>query len=116
MSMATPDSQTAQSTQSTQSAESTTAASDSPATQPRSLKERQRDERERLILQEGEALLVEKGYGETSMDEIATRVGVSKGTLYLHFASKEDLVLAIIEKNLRVFTDSMRALSSSSLS
>ena len=76
----------------------------------RSLKERQREERERLILQEGEALIVEKGYSDTSMDDIAARVGVSKGTLYLHFASKEDLILAVMETNLRTFADSMNTI------
>ncbi|MFL5699301.1 MAG: helix-turn-helix domain-containing protein, partial [Ktedonobacteraceae bacterium] len=64
-----------------------------PATMlPRTLKERQRQEREALILQAAEEVLIEKGYHEMSMDEIAARVGISKGTVYLHFASKEDLV------------------------
>jgi TetR/AcrR family transcriptional regulator, fatty acid metabolism regulator protein len=85
----------------------------STATPQRSLKERQREERERLILQAGEALILEKGYNETSMDDIAARVGVSKGTLYLHFASKEDLLLAIMETNLRAFAESMTAIISS---
>ncbi len=64
-----------------------------PATMlPRTLKERQRQEREALILLAAEEVLIEKGYHEMSMDEIAARVGISKGTVYLHFASKEDLV------------------------
>lgn len=69
----------------------------------RPLKERQREERERLILQAADELLLERGYHETSMDDIAARVGVSKGTLYLHFASKEDLVLALLEGHMRAF-------------
>ena len=80
---------------------------------PRSLKERQREERQRLILQAGEELILEKGYSDTAMDDIAARVGVSKGTLYLHFASKEDLLLAIIETNLRAFTETMNSIISS---
>jgi AcrR family transcriptional regulator len=67
----------------------------------RSLKERQRQEREALILQTAEEVLLEKGYYETSMDEIAARVGIAKGTLYLHFARKEDLVCALIERELK---------------
>jgi AcrR family transcriptional regulator len=55
---------------------------------PRSLKDRQREERERLILEAAEELLAEKGYHEMSIDDIAARVGVSKGTVYLHFPSK----------------------------
>lgn len=68
---------------------------------PRSLKEKQRQEREALILQAAEEMLSEKGYYETSIDEIAARVGVAKGTVYLHFASKEELVTAILERKFR---------------
>src|SRR5256712_11178232 len=68
---------------------------------PRTLKERQRQEREALILQAAEEVLIEKGYHETSMDEIAARVGIAKGTVYLHFASKEDLVFALFERDLQ---------------
>ncbi len=67
----------------------------------RSLKERQRQERESLILQATEELLLEKGYYDTSMDDIAARVGIAKGTLYLHFAKKEDLMLAFFEHQLQ---------------
>jgi TetR/AcrR family transcriptional regulator, fatty acid metabolism regulator protein len=68
---------------------------------PRSLKERQRQEREALILQVAEEVLMEKGYYETSIDEIASRVGIAKGTVYLHFPSKEDLIVAIVMKEIR---------------
>ncbi len=70
-----------------------------PVTAPRSLKEKQRQEREDLILEAAEEVLAEKGYYETSIDEIAARVGIAKGTVYLHFPSKEDLVIAILERN-----------------
>jgi TetR/AcrR family transcriptional regulator, fatty acid metabolism regulator protein len=70
-----------------------------PVTAPRSLKEKQRHEREELILQAAEEVLMEKGYYETSIDEIAARVGIAKGTVYLHFPGKEDLVVAILERN-----------------
>ena len=69
----------------------------------RSLKERQRQEREELILQASEEVLLEKGYQDASMDEIAARVGIAKGTLYLHFAGKEDLVIALIEREMQTF-------------
>jgi AcrR family transcriptional regulator len=80
---------------------------------PRSLKDRQREERERLILEAAEELLAEKGYHEMSIDEIAARVGVSKGTVYLHFSSKEELVLAYLGRGMRRFmqeaTDALNA-------
>ena len=69
----------------------------------RSLKERQRQEREELILQASEEVLLEKGYQDASMDEIAARVGIAKGTLYLHFAGKEDLVIALVEREMQTF-------------
>jgi len=69
----------------------------------RSLKERQRQEREELILQASEEVLLEKGYQDASMDEIAARVGIAKGTLYLHFTGKEDLVIALVEREMQAF-------------
>ena len=68
-----------------------------------SLRERQRQERAALILQAAEEVLSEKGYHDTSMDEIAARVGIAKGTVYLHFPSKEDLVFALFERELETF-------------
>lgn len=69
----------------------------------RSLKEKQRQERADLILQAAEAVLAEKGYYDTSMDEIAARVGIAKGTVYLHFPSKEDMVFALFECEMETF-------------
>ncbi len=65
------------------------------------LKEKQRQEREALILKVAEEVLAEKGYRDTSMDEIAARVGIAKGTVYLHFASKEELVVALFERDMQ---------------
>lgn len=76
---------------------------------PRTLKERQRQEREALILQAAEEVLTEKGYHEMSMDEIAARVGIAKGTVYLHFASKEDLVSALFERDMQKFQELLEA-------
>jgi AcrR family transcriptional regulator len=67
------------------------------------LRERQRQEREALILRAAADLFVEKGFHETSMEDIAARVGIAKGTVYLHFASKEDLVIAFCEQGIRKF-------------
>ena len=79
---------------------------DSPATTPRSsLKERQRQERADLILQMAEAVLSEKGYHDTTIDEIAARVGIAKGTVYLHFPSKIDLVVALFDRDANSFLE-----------
>ncbi|GCE25214.1 hypothetical protein KDA_06980 [Dictyobacter alpinus] len=68
---------------------------------PRSLKEKQRQEREALILQVAEEVFLERGYHETSMDEIASRVGIAKGTVYLHFPGKDDLIVAIFARDMQ---------------
>ncbi|CAM4013562.1 TetR/AcrR family transcriptional regulator [Paracidovorax anthurii] len=51
-------------------------------------------------------LFVEKGYAATKVDEVAARAGVSKGTLFLYFPSKEDLFKAVVRHNIgRHFAD-----------
>ncbi|HTK11166.1 MAG TPA: helix-turn-helix domain-containing protein [Ktedonobacteraceae bacterium] len=61
-----------------------------------SLRQKQRQERLELILQAAEQVFVEKGYRDASMDEIAARVGIGTATIYAHFSSKEDLMVAAI--------------------
>lgn len=43
-------------------------------------------------------LFVERGFAATKLDDVAARAGVSKGTLYLYFTSKEELFKAVIEQ------------------
>jgi TetR/AcrR family fatty acid metabolism transcriptional regulator len=76
-----------------------------------SLREIQRREREDLILQAAREVFLEKGYYESSIDEIAARVGVAKGTIYLHFASKEALVIAIVSKSINAFVLEVEAVA-----
>ena len=56
-----------------------------------------KDERRQALL--GAALdeFFEKGFAATRMDDIARRAGLSKGTLYLYFGSKEALFQGLIE-------------------
>jgi AcrR family transcriptional regulator len=42
-----------------------------------------------------EALFLEKGFENTSVDDIVNRLGVAKGLFYYYFDSKEDLLVAI---------------------
>lgn len=65
-----------------------------------SLKEVLRQKRAEYILEVAETVLLEKGYRDASMDEIAARAGVSKGTLYQHFPTKDDLIFALIDQSL----------------
>jgi len=45
-------------------------------------------------------LFVEKGFASTRSEEVAARAGVSKGTLYLYYPSKEALLKAVIRERL----------------
>ena len=51
-----------------------------------------------LILDATDRLLNQFGYKKMTMDNLAQEVGIAKGTLYLHFSSKEELVLAHIDR------------------
>jgi AcrR family transcriptional regulator len=46
------------------------------------------------------ALFAEHGFADVRMDRVAARAGVAKGTLYLHFADKEDLFRAVITRKM----------------
>ncbi|SFC29753.1 DNA-binding transcriptional regulator, AcrR family [Bacillus sp. 491mf] len=54
-------------------------------------------EKERLIIEAAIKLFAMKGVNATSIQEIATECGISKGAFYLHFKSKDNLVLAALE-------------------
>ena len=64
-----------------------------------SLKEMLRQKRAEYILEVAGTVLLEKDYRDASMDEIAARAGVSKGTLYQHFLTKDDLIFALIDQS-----------------
>ena len=48
------------------------------------------------ILQAAQERLWHFGYKKTTIDEIAADAGIGKGTIYLHFNSKEEIALAIV--------------------
>ncbi len=66
-----------------------------------SFKEQQFKVREDLIVVAANRLLATKGFDLMTMDDVATAVGVSKGILYKHFASKETLAAAAMVQVLR---------------
>ncbi len=45
-------------------------------------------------------IFTERGYAGTRLDDVAERAGVSKGTLYLYYANKEDLFKAVVRQGL----------------
>ena len=64
-------------------------------------KERERSAREELILDHAQRLLMRDGFQNLNLDELAEAVEYSKGTLYLHFETKEDLALAIATRGVK---------------
>ena len=63
-------------------------------------KEREKELRREEIIKTGERLFIEKGFNNTTVDEIAQTCELAKGTLYLYFGSKEELLSAIMYKAL----------------
>ncbi|HKI54145.1 MAG TPA: TetR/AcrR family transcriptional regulator [Anaerolineales bacterium] len=56
------------------------------------------DERTSQIINAAEDVFTKKGFDEARMDDIAEETGLSKGTLYNYFKSKDDLIIAILDR------------------
>jgi TetR/AcrR family transcriptional regulator len=63
-------------------------------------RERRKEARPGELLDAALDLFVEKGFAATRAEEVAARAGVSKGTLFLYFPSKEDLFQAVVRENI----------------
>lgn len=74
------------------------------------LKERQRQLREDTILETARDLMTTKGIQAMTMDDVSNEVGISKATLYQHFKSKEELVVAAIGQAIQEFVDLIQAM------
>lgn len=62
--------------------------------------ERRKNARPGELLAAALELFVEKGFAATRAEEVAKLAGVSKGTLFLYFASKEELFKAVVRQNI----------------
>ncbi len=56
------------------------------------------------ILEDAYELILEKGIKETSLKDIASKVGISKGTLYYYYQAKEDLIFDIADCHIDYIT------------
>lgn len=52
-------------------------------------------------------LFAEKGYSETSVEEITAVTGIAKGTLYYHFAKKEDIFYFLVDEGMKLIKNSI---------
>jgi len=65
------------------------------------------------IITAAEDVFTKKGFAEARMDDIAEETGLSKGTLYNYFKSKDDLIIAILD---RIFQREFRVFEQSEIS
>lgn len=67
---------------------------------PRPQRQRRKQARPQELIDAALALFVERGFAATRMEEVAALAGVSKGTLYLYYPSKQELLKAVIRERL----------------
>ena len=60
--------------------------------------ESKRQARAHRILDAAAALILRWGYNKTTIDDVARRAGVAKGTIYLHWKTREDLFAALMRR------------------
>ena len=56
------------------------------------------EERQNEILDAADELFGQKGFDDTSTNDILEKVGIARGTLYYHFKSKENIMDALVER------------------
>src|SRR5499427_7911296 len=67
---------------------------------PRVRWRRRKTARPAEILDAALAAFAERGFAATRLDDVAARAGITKGTLYLYFSSKEELFKAVVRQQL----------------
>jgi AcrR family transcriptional regulator len=65
-------------------------------------KEREKQARREAIMGSAREFFFTKGFNATTMDEIAHKAELSKGALYLYFASKEELYVSVMNEGLSI--------------
>lgn len=61
-------------------------------------RQREREERRQQIMNAAELVFLERGLSGATMEEVASRAELSKGTLYLYFKSKDELYVATLNR------------------
>jgi len=67
-----------------------------------------REQRADRILDAAAELMLRWGYNKTTIDDIARLAGVAKGTIYLHWKTREDLFLALMEREYKRLTQDIQ--------
>jgi AcrR family transcriptional regulator len=79
------------------------------AAKTRAVRAEDKLERRNEILDAAGRLFLERPEGLASMDELAEAAGIAKGTLYLYFPSKEEVLVALHERHFSQCFDQMEA-------
>jgi len=66
-----------------------------------------------IILDAADRLLARYGYKKMTVDDLAQEVGIGKGTIYLHFRSKEEIVLSHVDRIVERVLERLKALAQS---
>ena len=65
-------------------------------------KQRELAQRDDMLLDQAQELLEDVGFSNLTLEKLATRTEFSKGTIYNHFSSKEDLLTALCVRGLQI--------------
>lgn len=72
------------------------------------IKEREKEEKKKAIVEAAEKLFFSKGFDKVSMGDIAKEVGVNRATLYLYFEDKEEIFFAIVLRATKIMNEMFR--------
>ena len=70
------------------------------------------EERKQELIDTAERLFLEKGYEQTTVADIVREIEVAQGTFYYYFSSKEEILEAIIEKDITALEEDVRQIMS----
>ncbi len=74
-----------------------------------------RDDKRGAILRAAWSMMCRYGFAKTTVGEIADHAGIAKGTVYLYFRSKEEILIALVSETNRRILDGMEKIAVSSL-
>ena len=67
------------------------------------------------ILDATDRLLMRNGYKKMTIDDLAAEVGIGKGSVYLHFRSKEDIALSRVDRIIERLKNSLQTIAAEPL-
>lgn len=68
------------------------------------------------LLDAGEHLLAGHGYKKMTIDDLAREVGIGKGSVYLHFTSKEEIALSHVDRIVERLKEQLKIISEGKIS